>query len=167
MLTSPTDIQIKIFDHAITFFNPGKLYGGLTIDELRTDSYQSQTRNKLVAEAFYLTHDIEKYGSGYFRVRKEVADYPTMTFRYEEVGSGYFVELKYAEKRVESIPKSAPKTRDQLMVLIQENPRIIREEMGERLGISVDGVKRQINKLKTDDILQKVGSHRSGYWTVT
>ena len=25
--TSPTDIQIKIFDNAITFFNPGRLYG--------------------------------------------------------------------------------------------------------------------------------------------
>ena len=37
--TSPTDIQIKIFDNAITFFNPGKLYGGLTIAQLKTDRY--------------------------------------------------------------------------------------------------------------------------------
>jgi hypothetical protein len=35
------------------------------------------------------SHDIEKYGSGYLRVRREIADYPTMTFRYEEVGGGY------------------------------------------------------------------------------
>ena len=50
--TSPTDIQIKIFDNAITFFNPGRLYGDLTIAKLKTDSYQSRTRNKLIAEAF-------------------------------------------------------------------------------------------------------------------
>ena len=168
--TSPTDIQIKIFDNAITFFNPGKLYGGLTVDELKTDSYQSQTRNKLIAEAFYLTHDIEKYGSGYLRVRKEVADYPTMNFQYEESGGGYLVELRYAEQRTEtapkSTPKSTPKTRDQLMALMQGNPKITREEMGERLGISVNGVKRQIKKLKADGVLQRVGSHRSGYWKV-
>jgi len=94
--TSPTDIQIKIFDNAITFFNPGKLYGGLTIEDLKTDSYQSHTRNKLIAEAFYLTRDIEKYGSGYLRVRKEVADYPTMTFSYRESGDGYLACLEYA-----------------------------------------------------------------------
>jgi hypothetical protein len=38
------------------------------------------TRNELIAEAFYLTRDIEKYGSGYWRVRKAIADYPTMKF---------------------------------------------------------------------------------------
>ena len=30
--TSPVDIQIKIFDNSITFFNPGKLFGDLTIE---------------------------------------------------------------------------------------------------------------------------------------
>ncbi len=62
--TSPGDIQIKIFDKAITLFNPGKLYDGLTIEQLKGDNYQSRIRNKLIAEAFYLTNDIEKYGSG-------------------------------------------------------------------------------------------------------
>lgn len=62
---SPVDTQIKIFDQSITIFNPGKLYGDITIDQLKTDNYQSRTRNKLIAEAFYLTKDIEKYGSGY------------------------------------------------------------------------------------------------------
>lgn len=48
--TSPVDIQIKIFDNAVTFFNPGKLFGDLTIEKLKSDDYQSRTRNKLVAE---------------------------------------------------------------------------------------------------------------------
>ena len=66
--TSPVDIQLKIFDNAITFFNPGKLFGDLTVEKLMSDDYQSRTRNKLVAEAFYLTRDIEKYESGFIRV---------------------------------------------------------------------------------------------------
>lgn len=59
--TSPIDTQIKIFDNKITFFNPGKLYGDITVEKLATDTYQAQTRNKLIAEAFYLTGEIEKY----------------------------------------------------------------------------------------------------------
>jgi ATP-dependent DNA helicase RecG len=58
---SPIDVQIKIFDNEISFFNPGNLYGNLTIDDLKKDNYQAHARNKLIAEAFYLTGDIEKY----------------------------------------------------------------------------------------------------------
>ncbi len=54
------DIQIKIFDNRITLFNPGKLYGDLTVEDLETDDYQSSARNKLIVEAFFLTGDIGK-----------------------------------------------------------------------------------------------------------
>ena len=57
------------FDTYITFYNPGGLYGNLTVDQLKEDNYQAIARNKLIAEAFYLTGDIEKYGSGLGRIR--------------------------------------------------------------------------------------------------
>jgi len=97
--TSPIDTQIKIFDNAITFFNPGRLYGDMTIEKLLTDHYQAQTRNKLIAEAFYLTGDIEKYGSGYIRIRQAVSEYPTMKLKYEEMGNGYLVAISYEQQK--------------------------------------------------------------------
>jgi len=75
---SPSDIQIKIFDNNITFYNPGGLFGDITIDELKTDHYNASTRNKQIAEALYLTKDIEKYGSGFIRIREAIKEYPTM-----------------------------------------------------------------------------------------
>jgi len=176
--TSPTDIQIKIFDNAITFFNPGKLYGGLTIEELKTDSYQSRTRNKLIAEAFYLTHDIEKYGSGYLRVRNEIAQYPTMSFDYRESGDGYLVRLEYTEQRTEttpkcspksspkSSPKGSPKTADLILELIRENPKISTTIIGEHLGISKRAVLKQTQTLKKAGCLRYVGPARGGHWDV-
>lgn len=109
MLSSTEIIQVleifklKIFDKAVTFFNPGNLYDGLTVDQLKKDHYQSRIRNKLIAEAFYLTKDIEKYGSGYIRVRKEIAAYPTMEFEYTELGNGYLVTLKYEEQKISAV----------------------------------------------------------------
>ena len=97
--TSPTDIQIRIFDNKITIFNPGRLYGDLTIADLKTDNYQAQSRNKLIAEAFYLTKDIEKYGSGYRRIREMIAEYPTMYFNFEENSGGYLVTLGYSNQK--------------------------------------------------------------------
>jgi ATP-dependent DNA helicase RecG len=55
-----------------------------------SDKYQSRTRNKLIAEAFYLTGDIEKYGSGYQRIREEIARYPTMKLNFQEIGDGFW-----------------------------------------------------------------------------
>lgn len=65
---SPIDAQIKLFDNDVSFFNPGKLLGDLTLKDLKSDSYRAYARNKLIAEAFYLTGDIEKYGSDCIRI---------------------------------------------------------------------------------------------------
>ena len=83
-----SDVQIKIYDDHLTIFSPGTLYGGLTIEELKTDVYPSQLRNKLIAEAFYLTGNIEKYGSGMIRIRQELKIYPELNFKIEEIGGG-------------------------------------------------------------------------------
>ena len=95
---SPTDVQIKIFDNSIRFFNPSGLYGNITVEQLDTDSYSASTRNKLIAEAFYLTGAIEKYGSGFIRIRKAIKAYPTMQFTYSEASGGFTSEFSYRER---------------------------------------------------------------------
>ena len=75
-------------------FNPSGLFGNLTIEDLKTDNYSASTRNKLIAEAFYLTKEIEKYGSGFIRIRKAISYYPTMKFEYKEIANGFLAELE-------------------------------------------------------------------------
>ena len=99
--TNPMDVQIKVFDNKIIFFSPGELYGKQTVEALQTDDYVAYTRNKLIAEAFYLTGDIEKYGTGYTRIRKEIADYPTMKFEFEEKPSAWLVTIRYEKRKTE------------------------------------------------------------------
>ncbi len=57
-----------------------QLLGNLTLEDLKHDNYHAYARNKLIAEAFYLTGDIEKYGSGFMRIRKELETYPTIQY---------------------------------------------------------------------------------------
>ena len=189
---SPTDIQIKIFDQSILFFNPGKLYGGLTIEELNTDNYQARTRNKLIAEAFYLTCDTEKYGSGFRRIRSAIAEYPTMQFSYRESGDGFITELQYQEQKVQSkgIPEkvgekvtTTPKTtqdttqdttqennlgevKQKILHQLRENPKMTRQELTGALGKSDATIKEHIAKLKALGILERVGSTKGGMWHV-
>jgi len=84
---------IKIFDDRIEFFNPGNLYGGITISDLLTDNYTSQARNKLIAKAFKEAGIIERYGSGIRRILSICNDYGIVPPRIEEVFNGFRVVL--------------------------------------------------------------------------
>lgn len=48
----------------LEFFNPGKLYGDLTIEKILSGNYASRTRNGAIARAFKEAGIIERYGSG-------------------------------------------------------------------------------------------------------
>jgi len=108
------------------------------------------------------SHDIEKYGSGYLRVRNAITEYPTMSFDYRESGDGYFVRLEYNEQRTETIPKSSPKTADLIVDLIRQNPKISTSIIGEHLGISKRAVLKQTQTLKKAGCLRYVGPARGG-----
>jgi len=173
---SPTDIQIKIFDQSILFFNPGKLYGGLTIEELDTDTYQARTRNKLIAEAFYLTCDTEKYGSGFRRIRSAIADYPTMQFSYRESGDGFISELQYKEQKIQSRSFATTQettqeinlgeVKQKILHQLRENPKMTRQELTGVLGKSDATIKDHIAQLKALGLLERVGSTKGGLWHV-
>jgi ATP-dependent DNA helicase RecG len=88
---------IKIFDDRIEFYNPGKLYGGNTIEALLSGKYSSQSRNKLVAKAFKEMGEIEKYGTGITRVQEICRNYGVKEPLFQEITDGFQVTL-YKEK---------------------------------------------------------------------
>ena len=59
-----SDSQIRIFDDRITFWNPGTLPKGYT-PEILFQPHDSQPRNRLIANAFYMAGFIESWGRGF------------------------------------------------------------------------------------------------------
>ena len=171
---SSTDIQIKIFDQSISFFNPSGLYGNITEKDLKTDSYSASTRNKQIAEAFYLTNDIEKYGSGFIRIRKAITEYPTMNFAFRNMAYGCFAEFGYTEQKIRSkmatdqtTQETTQETALRILTLIKLNPKISRKKMARELrNISEDGVKYQLGKLRKEGVIKRIGSTKGGHWEI-
>ena len=56
--------------------------------------YDSSLRHRLLAEAFSLTGDIERYGTGFVRIREILQAYPEIVLRVEELGDFFKVELQ-------------------------------------------------------------------------
>jgi len=177
---SPTDIQIKIFDNSISFFNPGGLHQSLTIEDLKTDSYSAYARNKLITEAFYLTGDIEKYGSGFLRIRNAMSLYPTMKMDFKEIGDGFMVTVSYTEQKTttngteKGTGKGTEKGTEKISInqqkiikSILENPNITSEELSVIIGIRADKIRVNLSKLKSKGLLERIGPDKGGYWKVT
>ena len=57
-------------------------------------------------------------------------------------------------------------TREKLLRLILEDPRLTTEELAARLSLTRKGVEWQIRKLKADGAIRRVGPDKGGHWEV-
>jgi predicted HTH transcriptional regulator len=61
--TSKAGVQVMLFSDRLEIWNPGALPEGLTVDQLRKP-HHSIPRNRLLCEPLFLTHYIERAGTG-------------------------------------------------------------------------------------------------------
>ena len=57
-------------------------------------------------------------------------------------------------------------TQDKILYLIKENLRITQTMMSNELGFARSTISSNIQKMKEQGILKRVGSDRNGYWKV-
>ncbi len=71
---------------------------------------------------------------------------------------------KVADKVADKVTnKSAQK----VLLLLYENGHLTRDELSERTGLSLGGIKKIINSLREGGLIVRVGSNKTGYWKVT
>ncbi len=71
--------------------------------------------------------------------------------------------MKTTQKTAQKITH---KTTRKIVTLIMKNPKVSRRELSQLVGISEDGVKFQLDKLKRKGIIERVGPDRGGYWKI-
>lgn len=62
-----------------------------------------------------------------------------------------------------STPRSS---KDKIIEQIRNNPKITRNELAAKLGITADGVKYHLQKMTAEGVIIRHGSARGGYWEV-
>ena len=163
---------IKIFDNKIEFYNPGNLYGGITIKDLLSDNYSSKTRNKLIAKAFKEIGLIERYGSGIMRVRRICKEYGIIEPKFEEIFNGFRVIL-FKEKIIDTGNDTGNDTDNdtergqKIISLIRKDSKITINQIARNLSVSRSTILRDINKLKANGVLERLGSEKGGHWELT
>ena len=62
--------------------------------------------------------------------------------------------------------KVANKSAQKVLLLLYENGHLTRDELSERTGLSLGGIKKIINSLRESGLITRVGSNKTGYWKV-
>lgn len=184
-------IRLLIFNDRLEIINPGSLYGGLKIDDIKLGV--SRQRNPLMAGFAARAMIYRGLGSGIKRVVRENA---RIDFDNEESANQFKVTVwRTAPKdgikegnttqkpsdstqitadstqiassdTHKSTQKASDSTQKRILEIIEETPHASRKDIAERIGISEDGVKKQLTNLKRMGLIERVGAARGGYWKI-
>ena len=157
------DSIVKIFDDRIEFFNPGTLFGGLTIEQLLSDNYSPKSRNTLINIMFKETGAVEKYGSGIQRIVNECEKHGGIKVDFSLQQHGFKVVIT----KINSISKDVGKdVGKELLSLIRKNPEITIPALAEILNVTSRTVERQLNRLKKENKVAREGGRKEGKWVL-
>lgn len=62
--------------------------------------------------------------------------------------------------------KTTEKNRDKILAIIKSMPDVTLTELANATGLSVDGVRWNIRKLKNANIIRRVGPDKGGRWEI-
>lgn len=165
----PMHSSVTIYNDKIEFQNPGQFPVALTGN---VKKIKSIPRNPNIIMFFRYARLAENAGYGIGRIKK----WESLTGEKVEIESDiatstitYFrpiIGQKIGQKTGQKTGQKKLLTRERLLKLICENPRITRNELAETLHITTSTVQFHIEKLKSEGLLERVGGSKGGYWKV-
>jgi ATP-dependent DNA helicase RecG len=161
-----TDTAIKLFDDHLVIWNAGTLPPGLTASDL-LKPHKSFPHNKLIAQSFYNTGIIEKWGSGTTRMVAELkqASLPAPDF---DVSSPYSFRLTLSHNP-QGTNQSSELNDRQLKALehLKQHRRLTSVEYQQLVSTSYSTAKRDLADLASQGLVRKRGTGQSTEYLLT
>ncbi len=165
-------IQISVYDNKLMIWNAGQLPPDWSLARLMS-KHSSQPANPDIARALFLAGKIESWGRGIDLIRNTCLGYGSPAPLFDCDSAGFWVEFAFTVSADSQNGLGnglgdglgdSPQAR--ILQLVQGKPTISITELSQQLKISTTAVEKSLKRLKTKGLLQRVGSARSGHWTV-
>ena len=155
-------VQVCIYDDGVEITSPGMLFGGLTLEMMMSGS--SKIKNTGIAEIFSRMHIVEGWGTGVQRMLDGCKEYNIQPPKFTEIGDCF--RVKFFRKKT-NVQENKKMTKKELVCeIIVERNDISNKKIAEKLNCSPKTVYRYIKELKSDGIIERVGSDKQGYWKI-
>lgn len=158
--------QISIFTDRIEILS----HGGLAIDQDVEGFYNGTSIpvNEILASIFLQLRISERSGRG---VPKIIGKYGKESIKIEK--NRIIVRIPFNKINVNSfkpvnnkVYKWINKSQGSMIKLIRDNPNITIKQIMLETNLSEPGVKKNLKILKEENIIERVGSKKGGYWKI-
>ena len=167
-------VSVALYDDRLEVISPGELHFGLT-PEMLFQPHESKPWNPWIAKAFHRRGIIETWGRGTLKIASLMQaaglPVPTLQERTESVLMTFvlpdaMVRFKNGGAIEETPEKSSEKSSEKILRHLRQTPNLSAKALAEELGISSRAVEKQINLLKKDAKLVRIGPAKGGHWEV-
>lgn len=137
-----------------------------------TDRDGNSNINPLLANAFFRAGYIEAWGRGIEKIYRVCREHDMEQPLYDFGMSGLMLTFlanpaHLPATAVEHEAATTPKTtQEKILALLHAQPSITRRELAERIGLSDDGIKYHLDKLRAADVIRHVGPTKTGHWEI-
>ncbi|WP_155315221.1 winged helix-turn-helix transcriptional regulator [Desulfosarcina alkanivorans] len=137
---------------------------------------------ELYPSNFITAGEIEKYGTGFIRIRQWLKAYPDVGYEISEMGDFFRIEVVQAtekdlknrvglpEKLPGKLPGKLPEKLSDLqrsiVAQMQSNPKIAYDQLAKATQKSREAIRKNIGRLKTLGIVKRIGPDKGGHWKV-
>jgi ATP-dependent DNA helicase RecG len=147
-------IQVRMFADRLEVQNPGGLYGGVTIDELKEGQ---STRNLLLVQLMEDVHLVENRGSGIDAMQDAMRKANLQPPRFEDKRTSFLVVLYNAP---------AMSDEERILAYIREHGSIKRADCQQLLGVDEIKAKYVLRKMKDAGLLRQEGTRRGAHYVL-
>ena len=158
------EIEIGIHPKKIEIYNPGTFPDELTPYDFINSNLSSYKRNRLILDVLFRSKDVEKSGTGFQRVN-ELCIKQNVSWSFRKVAYGFFFEFIRTNVQINVQINVHLNDQEQVVYnLIDNNERITKAEIAIRINKSERTVQRIISNLLTNNLIERIGSNKDGYW---
>jgi predicted HTH transcriptional regulator len=160
--TSNAGIQVMLFADRLEVWNPGELPPPLTPERLR-EPHPSIPHNPLIAECLYLTHYIEKAGTGTLDMIDRCREASLSEPEFEQRGNSFVITLWRDWLTAEVMDRLNLNERQRKAILhVRIHQRITNTEYQQMNGVAKATASRDLDALTVQGVFQKRGTTGKG-----
>lgn len=157
--------MVEIYDDRVEISNPGGLIDLISEEEF---GHKSFSRNPLIFGLMQRVHLVEKVGSGITRMKDTMkeAKLPEPDFSM----GGFFTVKFYRpvdfNEWIASLKEKLNEKQYNILQRLNSYPDSTVKIMAEVIGTTTRTIERNITTLKELGLLERIGSHKSGYYQI-
>ena len=178
-----SEVHIDMFDDRLEIYSPGGMYDGTKVQDRDIYNIPSKRRNPVIADIFNRLYFMERRGSGFKKICEDYSFAESYTdekkprfisdsdnFRLILPNLNYGINQNVTDDVTENVTdivtEKIGKREKEVLSIISNNPHITIDELAIIMNVTRRTVLRAIRSLKDNQIIERAGSDRQGYWVI-